>query len=88
MTNRKEKKIEINYLSIKDKVIEISNRRYFIKEVNKIIENISYKVAFIFINLDSFKYVNNTYLQDSDDKLLCEFSRIIINMNIEDSFFS
>ncbi|MGG7057372.1 hypothetical protein ACQPUZ_03665 [Clostridium tertium] len=51
-------------------------------------ENISYKVAFIFINLDSFKYVNNTYLQDSDDKLLCEFSRIIINMNIEDSFFS
>jgi diguanylate cyclase (GGDEF)-like protein len=88
ITNRKEKELEINYLTFNDEVTGIPNRRYFVREVNKrITNNPNHKMALIFIDLDNFKYINDTYGHDSGDELLCEFSKIVCNMNIEDSFF-
>ena len=89
ITNRKEKEIEINYLSYYDEVTGIPNRRYFMNEANRLIkENNNEDIAFIFIDLDNFKYVNDTYGHDYGDSLLCECSKIILGMNIENSFLA
>ena len=89
VNERKEKEIEISYLSLNDETTKIPNRRYFIKEASKYIKNKDINnIAFIFIDLDNFKYVNDTYGHDMGDYLLIEFSKIIKNMNINNSFFS
>lgn len=89
ITDRKEKEIEINYLSFNDEVTRIPNRRFFVREVTNHINNYpNEKVAFIFIDLDNFKYVNDTYGHDAGDLLLIEFAKIIKNMKIKDSLFA
>lgn len=89
ITDRKEREIEINYLSFNDEVTGIPNRRYFVREVTEHIRNYpNEKIAFIFIDLDNFKYVNDTYGHDAGDLLLIEFTRIINNMNIKESLFA
>lgn len=89
ITDRKEKEIEINYLSFNDEVTRIPNRRFFVREVTNHINNYpNEKIAFIFIDLDNFKYVNDTYGHDAGDLLLIEFAKIIKNMKIKDSLFA
>lgn len=89
ITDRKEKELEIKFLTFNDDVTGIPNRRYFVKEVSKRInDNPDEKIAFIFIDLDNFKYVNDTYGHDSGDELLFKFSRIISDMNIKNSILA
>ncbi|MCR1950245.1 EAL domain-containing protein [Clostridium sp. DSM 100503] len=89
ITDRKEKELEINYLSFNDEVTGIPNRRFFVREVTNHIKNYpNEKIAFIFIDLDNFKYVNDTYGHDAGDLLLIEFAKIINNMEIKDSLFA
>lgn len=89
ITDRKEKEIEINYLSFNDEVTRIPNRRFFVREVTNHINNYpNEKIAFIFIDLDNFKYVNDTYGHDAGYLLLIEFAKIIKNMKIKDSLFA
>ena len=89
ITNRKEKELEINYLSYYDEVTGIPNRRYFMREASTLIkESFNKNIAFIFIDLDNFKYVNDTYGHDYGDALLLEFCRMILEMKIQDSFLA
>ena len=89
ITNRKLKELEINHLSYYDEVTGIPNRRYFMKEAGRLVrESINTNIAFIFIDLDNFKYVNDTYGHDYGDELLLEFSRMILDMKIENSFLA
>lgn len=86
ITIRKEKEIEINYLTFNDEVTGIPNRRYFVREISSRMKKFpSEKFSLIFIDIDNFKYVNDTYGHDAGDALLKEFSKIIIGMKIEDS---
>ena len=89
ITIRKERELEINFLSFYDEVTGLPNRRYFMKEATRLIkESSEKKTAFIFIDLDNFKYINDTYGHDSGDRLLYEFSKIILEMKIKNSFLS
>lgn len=89
ITIRKKKELENNFLSYYDEVTGITNRRYFQKEVEKYIEeNPKGSFAVIFIDLDNFKYINDTYGHDIGDLLLIEFTNIIKELKIENSLFS
>ena len=85
ITIRKEKEIEINHLTFNDEVTGIPNRRYFSREISNRIKSFpDKKFALIFIDIDNFKYVNDTYGHDTGDSLLKEFSETILGMKIEE----
>lgn len=89
VNERKQKEIEIAYLSFNDEITKIPNRRYFIKEATKYIKDSKIKnIAFIFMDMNNFKYINDTYGHDIGDLLLIEFSKEIKDMNLEKTFFA
>lgn len=88
ITKRKELEIEKEYLTYTDEVTGISNRRYFMKKINKFIEKSQKKFAVIFIDLDNFKYINDTYGYDVGDTLLREFTSILKKFEIKDTLLA
>jgi len=68
-----EKKLETS--ANMDSLTKISNRRLFIEEVKQVIlehEREKNKFAFLFIDLDGFKKINDTYGHDAGDAVLKE----------------
>lgn len=91
ITDKKAKESEINFMSYHDIVTGMPNRRYFINEMNNVIENkkINHgKIAIIFIDLDNFKNINDSYGHDIGDILLIKFCNILCNVFNKDSFIS
>jgi len=88
ITKRKELEIEKEYLTYTDEVTGISNRRYFMKKINKVIEKSQEKFAVIFIDLDNLKYINDTYGHDVGDTLLREFTSILKKIEIKDTLLA
>lgn len=75
-TDRKEKEIKINYMSYYDDVTGTPNRRYFMRNSEKMkeISLLNKKMfALVFIDLDDFKYVNDTYGHSVGDVVLKSF---------------
>jgi len=77
-------------LATKDVLTGILNRFAFHEELSKIISNskrTNTKFALLFLDLDNFKEVNDTYGHDIGDKLLQEVvSRVLPNIRTEDIF--
>ena len=77
-------------LARKDTLTGILNRFAFQEELKKIISNSkrsNVKFALLFLDLDHFKNINDTYGHDIGDKLLKEVAnRILPNIRIEDLF--
>ena len=77
-------------LATKDPLTNILNRYAFQEELKKIISNskrTDAKFALLFLDLDNFKFVNDTYGHDIGDKLLIDVvNRILPNIRAEDLF--
>ncbi|SFV52461.1 diguanylate cyclase/phosphodiesterase (GGDEF & EAL domains) with PAS/PAC sensor(s) [hydrothermal vent metagenome] len=77
-------------LATKDMLTGILNRFAFEDELNRIISNskrTGTKFALLFLDLDHFKEVNDTYGHDIGDKLLVEVAkRVVANIRAEDIF--
>jgi len=77
-------------LATKDMLTGILNRFAFEDELDRVISNsqrTGAKFALLFLDLDHFKEVNDTYGHDIGDKLLQEVAqRVLPNIRIEDAF--
>jgi len=77
-------------LATKDMLTGVLNRFAFEDELNRIISNskrTGAKFALLFLDLDHFKEVNDTYGHDIGDKLLIEAAkRVVPNIRVEDVF--
>ena len=77
-------------LATRDSLTGILNRFAFQEELRRVISNskrTDTKFALLFLDLDHFKEVNDTYGHDFGDKLLQEVTnRVLPNIRIEDVF--
>ena len=77
-------------LATKDMLTGILNRFAFENELDRVISNskrTGAKFALLFLDLDHFKEVNDTYGHDVGDKLLIEVAkRVVPNIRVEDVF--
>ena len=76
ISDSKEKEMKIYYMSHFDEVTGIPNRRYFIEKSKKMLiraKRDEKDFAIVFLDLDNFKYVNDTFGHDAGDILLNSF---------------
>lgn len=70
-------------LSFQDPLTQLYNRRYIFDLLNKLIAKAKHgkmQVALILMDVDNFKQVNDTHGHATGDKVLCELSRICLNV--------
>lgn len=80
ITERKEFEKHLEYLSYYDALTDIPNRRLLKKRLEQMIteaNHYSHKFAVMFIDLDRFKHINDTFGHDVGDELLKQFARRI-----------
>ncbi len=69
MSNLKKKNEELNFLANFDQLTELPNRHHFFSKLNEKINN-NLNFALLFIDIDDFKKINDTYGHDLGDKAL------------------
>lgn len=75
----KAKESEINYLAYHDFLTEIPNRAQFELDIKKTIEQAeryANSFAILFMDLDRFKYINDSYGHETGDKLLKKVAQL------------
>lgn len=83
ITSRKKDREKIKKLAYYDTLTKLPNRRFFIEELNKIIEynkELKTKFSIMFLDIDKFKFVNDTYGHNIGDILLCNIARRVENV--------
>lgn len=79
VTEKKRLERRLLWQATRDPLTDLFNRRYFerslAREVSKITNNPSERSALLYLDLDKFKYLNDTAGHDAGDRLLIETSR-------------
>lgn len=90
ITDRKEKELKIYFMSYYDEVTGIANRRFFAEKLNESIRTNKNdeSIALIFIDLDNFKYINDTYGHELGDALLVSICEQIYALIDKKSHFA
>ncbi|TJY39590.1 DUF4084 domain-containing protein [Cohnella pontilimi] len=74
------KNLELEYIAYHDSLTSLTNRRYFEEYVTKAIEKarpLNQQLAVLFIDLDRFKFINDTLGHSIGDLLLQKVARIL-----------
>jgi len=80
ISQRKKIEQELEFLAFYDAVTELPNRRLFTDRLEQAIykhQTSRENLAVMFVDLDNFKQINDTFGHAFGDKLLIEFSRVI-----------
>ncbi len=75
ITEREEAKKQLEILATTDKLTGLYNRWYFMNQV----ENSDFRGAFVIIDIDHFKRVNDQYGHHAGDKVLSFFGKELMN---------
>lgn len=83
VSKRRQMEEELRENAEKDYLTEIYNRRYFLEELDRVVENIRRgsprEFALLYIDLDNFKYVNDTLGHHAGDKMLKEVTQMLLD---------
>ncbi len=76
---------ELDLLSKQDFITPLYNRRFFLTELGRLIENSKngQTIALFYIDLDHFKAINDTYGHDTGDAVLIEIARRLSSVATE-----
>ncbi|WP_051640782.1 EAL domain-containing protein [Thiomicrorhabdus sp. Milos-T2] len=83
ITQRKKIEDELQFLAFYDAITELPNRRLFNDRLEQNLQchkKEHHHLAVVFIDLDNFKQINDTFGHAFGDKLLVQFSQLIKNM--------
>ncbi len=78
ITERKDQENQIRHLAYYDEITQLPNRVFFLKFLTKTLElaqRNKRNFAILFLDLDGFKGINDTYGHQAGDQLLLEISR-------------
>ncbi|WP_047983420.1 sensor domain-containing diguanylate cyclase [Ornithinibacillus californiensis] len=78
VTEKKQYESKLEYLAYHDPLTGLKNRRLFTRTVEdsmKIAEENKEEIAILYIDIDKFKSINDTYGHDIGDSLLVQFSK-------------
>ncbi len=70
ISTRKEQEYRLTYLAYHDPLTDLLNRNGMFNEVSCMLDAKPHKAGIIFLDLDNFKYINDTYGHDIGDRLL------------------
>lgn len=84
-TNQEKHAEKIYSLAYKDQLTGLFNRNAFVNHINSI--NSKDKIFGMYIDLDNFKRVNDTFGHHTGDEVLKEFSNILLNLVDDDIIF-
>ncbi|GER68568.1 PAS domain S-box protein [Weizmannia acidilactici] len=77
ITDRKKYQKQLEYLSFHDTLTGLPNRRFFSEQLKQSIKEAKRyqrKVALLFLDVDRFKHINDTFGHDVGDELLKQFT--------------
>ncbi|MZI95340.1 EAL domain-containing protein [Vibrio sp. CAIM 722] len=91
ISEQKQAQERIHYLAHYDVLSNLPNRTLFIETFRKMLvnsRNKKSKLALLFIDLDNFKQVNDTYGHPAGDSLLCQVSERMLDVTHDDDLVS
>ncbi|MBP1763073.1 MAG: domain S-box/diguanylate cyclase protein [Firmicutes bacterium] len=83
ITERKKFEMEISYLAYHDSLTRLANRIALYEKLDKTIKlssTMNHTGAVLFIDIDNFKFINDTYSHSYGDRLLSNLSRAFENI--------
>jgi len=82
ITHRKQVEARMQHLAYYDSLTNLPNRGLFIENFKKVLavsERNDNQAALLFVDLDNFKYVNDTLGHNAGDELLCKIAKELNN---------
>jgi diguanylate cyclase (GGDEF)-like protein/PAS domain S-box-containing protein len=80
ITHRKQIEARMQHLAYYDSLTHLPNRELFIENFKKVLavsERNGNQAALLFVDLDNFKYVNDTLGHNAGDALLCKIAKVL-----------